>query len=121
MVLFNNQLDFFKPENYQLPWDIIYPLLFTINNSLALAYFLKKLNQLKKGFFYLSLLPLAAGLADYMENIGINVLLHSYPDVFPVTVTIKSSFSLIKCVVTQIYFFILIGKLIAVGVKTQKK
>ena len=51
----------------QIPVDMIYPFLFGISNCLLLAYFLKKINKLDTSLFYLCLLPLVAGIADYFE------------------------------------------------------
>jgi len=65
----------------QIPVDMIYPFLFGISNSLILAFFLNKMGKLDSVFFYVTLLPLLAGIADYMENFGIVVMLTSFPDV----------------------------------------
>jgi hypothetical protein len=105
----------------QLPLDMVYPLLFAVSYPLVMAYFLKKLDRLHGPLFYLCLLPLLAGLADYLENIGIIALLGQFPDLSPTSVTIGSTMSLIKSGATTVYFLALIGILIAVGVKTFKK
>src|SRR5690554_3746095 len=54
----------------QIPVDMIYPLLFGLSYCLLLAYLLKKLKKLNAPFIYLCLLPIIAGIADYMENFG---------------------------------------------------
>ncbi len=101
----------------QIPVDMIYPLLFGLTYSLLLAYFLKKLNKLTPPFTYLSLLPIIAGIADYLENIGIIIMLNSYPVLTESTVNVTSVFSLTKSISTSIFFIVLIVILIILGVK----
>lgn len=105
----------------QHPLDMVYPALFGIGYCFVLAYFLKKLNRYKSALFYLCLLPLLAGFADYMENIGIINLLISYPNLMPSTVTTTAFFSLFKSSVTMLYFLILMGTLILLGIKILRK
>lgn len=105
----------------QFPVDMLYPALFGITYSLLLAYFLKKLNKFDTKLFYLSLLPLFAGLADYLENIGIINLLTNYPNLTSSMVTITAFFSLLKSVVTTTYFLILVGAVLTAGIRTLNK
>jgi hypothetical protein len=69
-------------------------------------HFLNKLGKLNTSLIYLCLLPLAAGAADYAENIGIITLLNNYPEVSNGTVTKTSVFSLLKSTGTTLYFLI---------------
>ncbi len=105
----------------QIPVDMIYPLLFGLTYSLLLVYFLKKLNKLKSPFTYLCLLPIIAGIADYLENIGIITMLNSYPDLTETTVNATNTFSVTKSSSTSIFFIALIVILIIVGIKFIKK
>ena len=107
--------------SYQLPLDMVYPPLFGICYCLVLAYFLNKLDKLKTSLAYLCLLPFLAGAMDYAENIGIIALLNSYPDINKSSVTITSSFSLIKSSATTIYFLVLIASLLVLGIRTLRK
>ena len=50
----------------QIPVDMIYPLLFGLSYCLLLGYFLKKLNKLNSPYSFLCLLPIIAGIADYL-------------------------------------------------------
>lgn len=106
---------------HQLPVDMIYPGLFGISYCLVLAYFLKKLNKFDSKLFYLCLLPLFAGLADYMENIGIINLLTNYPNLTSGMVTTTAFFSLFKSGVTTFYFLILFVILLLLGIKTLRR
>ena len=105
----------------QLPVDMVYPALFGISYCLVLAYFFKKLNKLKSKLFFLCLLPLFAGLADYLENMGILNLLANYPNLTSDMVRTASVFSLAKSGITTLYFVILLVALIFLGIKAWRK
>lgn len=105
----------------QIPVDMIYPFLFGISNCLILAYFLKKLNKLSGLLFYLCFIPIVAGIADYVENVGIITMLMKYPNLSNGSVMITNIFSVIKSMSTTIYFVVLIIILIILGIKTIRK
>ncbi len=73
-------------------------LLFGISYCLVLAYFLNKGNKLKSPFVYLCLLPVIAGIFDYLENFGILALLSGYSEISNSIVTITSSFTILKSI-----------------------
>ncbi|WP_417875374.1 hypothetical protein [Winogradskyella sediminis] len=101
----------------QIPVDMIYPLLFGLSYCLLLGYFLKKLNKLNSPYIYLCVIPIIAGIADYLENIGIITMLKSYPDLTEISVETISIFSVIKNISTSIFFIALIIILITLGIK----
>ncbi|NOZ46794.1 MAG: hypothetical protein GXO79_08420 [Chlorobi bacterium] len=105
----------------QIPVDMVYPLLFGLTYCLLLAYFLKKLNKLNSSFIYLCLIPIIAGIADYLENFGIIAMLKNYPELTEVAVKTTSSFSLIKSISTSVFFIVLIVMLIILGIKFLKR
>ena len=105
----------------QIPLDMIYPLLFGVSYSLLLAYFLNKLDKLNGPLFYLSLIPLAAGAFDYLENIGIIILLSTYPDVSNIAVATTNLFTILKSLFTTFYFTLLLITYIAVVIKRINK
>ena len=105
----------------QIPVDMIYPLLFGLTYCLLLGYFLKKLNKLNSPYLYLCLLPIIAGIADYLENFGIITMLKNYPEITEINVNITSIFSLIKSISTSLFFIVLIIMLIIIGIKFFKK
>lgn len=102
--------------NNQIPLDMIYPLLFGIVYPLLFAYFLKKTNRKESPYFYFSFLPIISGISDYIENIGIITMLKQYPDISTETVSITSTFSILKSSTTTIYFISLIILLIVFGI-----
>ena len=101
----------------QIPVDMIYPLLFGLTYCLLLAYFLNKLNKFKTPFTYLCLIPIVAGIADYLENFGIITMLKNYPELKESTVYMTNIFSVVKSISTSIFFITLIGVLIILGIK----
>ena len=101
----------------QIPVDMIYPLLFGLSYCLLLAFFLKKLKKLNAPYIYLCLLPIIAGIADYLENFGIITMLKSYPDLTQGMVSTTSLFSVIKSISTSVFFVILIIMLILLGIR----
>ena len=96
----------------QIPADMIYPGLFAICYSMMIAYFLMKTGKLNTKLKYLSYLPIAAGLFDYLENICIIIMLKSFPDLSQGTVTAGNIFSVSKSVSTTISFTVIIVLLI---------
>jgi hypothetical protein len=105
----------------QIPVDMIYPLLFGLSYCLLLGYFLKKMNKLNSQYMYLCLIPIIAGIADYLENIGIIAMLKNYPELTEVAVKTTNSFSLIKSISTSAFFIVLIVMLIILGIKFMKR
>ncbi|NRB60128.1 MAG: hypothetical protein HRU50_09370 [Winogradskyella sp.] len=105
----------------QIPVDMVYPLLFGISYCLLLGYFLKKMNKLNTQYRYLCLLPIIAGIADYLENIGIIAMLKNYPELTEVAVKTTSFFSLIKSISTSVFFIVLIIMLITLAIKFMKR
>ncbi len=105
----------------QLPLDMIYPFLFALTYCLLLAFFLRRLHWFEGPLFYGCLIPPAAGLADYLENMGIIRLLKSYPDLRPGDVAYTSLCSLIKSGLTTVYFLFLLGILAVLGFRAFKR
>jgi len=97
----------------QIPVDMIYPFLFGICYCLLMTFFLKKLGRLDHWAFYFSYLPLAAGLFDYLENLGVILMLNSFPNISPSLVQISSTFTLLKSGLTTLYFLALSFTLLA--------
>ncbi len=93
---------------YQLPVDMVYPILFAIGYCLVLAFFLKKINKFESIFYYLCFVPIFSGIFDYCENVGIILMLKFYPNYPNLLVGVTSIFSTLKSIFTTIYFVTLI-------------
>ena len=72
-------------------------------------------------YFYFCFLPLIAGATDYLENIGIIILLKRYPNIIETTVYATKTFSVIKSIITSIFFITFIVVLIQFTFKKVKK
>ncbi|WP_136666486.1 hypothetical protein [Flavobacterium sp. H122] len=101
----------------QIPLDLIYPGLFGISFCLILAFFLNKLNLLNTKLIYLTILPLISGGFDYLENFSIIAMLRSFPEVSQNLVIFASNFTIIKSILTTLYFLVLIFVLLKLGYK----
>lgn len=102
---------------HQLPVDMIYPLLFGVSNCLLLAWLLNQIGKLNGNLFYLSLLPLLAGLFDYFENVGIIIMLNTFPHISVLISKVTNIFTISKSFCTTFYFCVLIIILIVFAKK----
>ncbi len=96
-------------------------MLFGVSYSLIMAYFLQKINKLKTPYLFLGLLPLIAATFDYLENLGLILLILKFPNITKTAVILNSSFTIIKSTATTIYFISLILVLIILAIKTVRK
>jgi hypothetical protein len=101
----------------QIPVDMVYPFLFGVSWCLVLSWFLNKLRKLNGSLIYLCLLPLFAGLFDYLENIGMIVILNRYPDNPDFLTQATNVFTILKSLLSTFYFITLIAVVVAFGIK----
>lgn len=101
----------------QIPLDLIYPSLFGITYCLLYVFIITKLNKQDTPLFYLCLIPIFAGMFDYLENFGIIILLNSYPNISITISKLTSFFSVAKSALTLICFAIISITLIALLIK----
>lgn len=93
---------------HQIPVDMVYPALFIVTYSLLTFYLLRKSGIRENTAMRLSVIPVLAGLCDYMENLGIVVMLRSFPDVSNTISTITSCFSVGKAGLTTVFWIVLL-------------
>ncbi|MBL1215690.1 MAG: hypothetical protein D8M61_20270 [Ignavibacteriae bacterium] len=103
---------------YQIPLDMVYPLLFALTYSLMLFYLFKKILKTNSKLFALSIVPLIAGFFDYLENIGIIIMLVMYPGFSTITANVTNIFSILKSFSTTLFFLIVLS---AIGGLIYKK
>ena len=92
----------------QLPLDFIYPLLFSVTYSFLIIWLVKRFNLMWSKYYWIAILPIAAGLFDYAENIGIILMLTHYPEVSEALVLVPSFFTILKSMLTTLYFVALL-------------
>ncbi len=103
-------LDSLGPEgrslylSHQIPIDMVYPFLFAICFSFLLSYQLRRAFKQSSWIQWMSLVPLAAGFFDYLENIGIIVMLKSYPDVSDGWIQMTCAFTVTKSAATMVFW-----------------
>lgn len=105
---------------FQLPLDFIYPGFFAMTYSLMLVWLFKKRLDPGSRLFFLALVPSAAGFFDYMENLGIIIMLRSYPGIQPGVVLASSTFSLLKSVLTVLFYILLLGGFLLLFLKRKR-
>jgi hypothetical protein len=68
----------------QMLWtvDVALPMLVSLWLAITVALALRRLGTSDRGRAWLMLIPLAAGLSDYVENSAISILLAHYPERF---------------------------------------
>ena len=97
----------------QLPADFIYPGLFAISYSLLLTWLFLKSFDPKSWVYYIVFFPILAGLFDYLENIGIILMIHAYPELTPGLVRFASIMTVLKSSFTTLFFLALIFGIVA--------
>jgi hypothetical protein len=98
----------------QLPLDFIYPGLFIIFYSIFFAWLLKKNHGLESKVYYALYLPILAGLFDYAENILIIMMLKAYPHLDSGLVAAASLATIVKSILSSIFFTLLLLSIIQV-------
>ncbi len=91
----------------QLPLDFVYPGLFAVSFCLLQSWLFAKSLLPDSKIFYACLVPLTAGLFDYLENICIVFMLTSFPNVPEMLVAFASAFTIVKSTITTACFVFL--------------
>jgi len=94
----------------QLPIDFIYPGLFAFSYALLLTWLFAKSFATNSKIFFLALVPVLGGLFDYLENIGIIIMINTFPNISRGRVGVVSTFTLLKSAFTTgFYILLLVG------------
>lgn len=101
---------------HQLPIDLVYPGLFAVTYTLMLIWVAGKFANKKSWLFTLAYIPFVAGILDYLENLGIFIMLVSYPDLDSGIVLSASICTVLKSVMTVLFYVLLIYSFIAWGI-----
>ena len=101
----------------QLPLDFVYPGFLAISYTLLLIWLFGKGFASESIVYYLAFVPVLAGMFDYLENIGIFLMLRSYADLSPTIVSFASVNTLLKSGFTTGFFLLLFVGIIAAARK----
>lgn len=94
----------------QLPVDFVYPGLFSISYALLLTWLFAKSFDSDSKIFFLVLVPALGGLFDYLENIGIILMINAFPNISQELVGMASTFTVLKSAFTTgFYILLLVG------------
>lgn len=99
----------------QLPFDFIYPGLFAVSYTLMLVWLFLKRFPTDAHIYYLAFVPALGGLFDYLENICIVLMINTYPALSKGLVAAASTFSILKSILTTLFFvllFVALGMLV---------
>jgi hypothetical protein len=77
---------------------------YTLLQALILKHGFKSTSPIQ----WLCFIPIFAGLFDYLENVGIIVMLKRYPDFSPMRANITCVFSIAKAAFTTIFWLLLL-------------
>ena len=100
---------------FQLIWFIL-PF-FAIAYSLMLAYFFRKIFRNPDKVYFLCIIPVLGGLFDYLENLGVIVMITAYPKFNPAIARGMNVFSISKSLFTTLFFALLAVLAITLAVK----
>ncbi len=94
----------------QLPVDFVYPGLFAISYALLLTWLFAKSFATNSKIFFLALVPVLGGFFDYLENIGIIIMINAFPNISQGLVAVVNIFTLLKSAFTTgFYILLLVG------------
>jgi hypothetical protein len=105
----------------QLPIDFIYPGLFAVTYTLMLIWVFSMRFRAESKIFIMALVPAAAGLFDYIENIGIVMMIKSYPNLSSGLVQFTSTFSILKSIMTIASYILLTYGLLLLAAKRKHR
>ncbi|MBU4307321.1 MAG: hypothetical protein L6428_06580 [Candidatus Aminicenantes bacterium] len=105
----------------QIPVDMIYPFLFAVTYSLLLTFLFKKSFNPKSKINGLSLIPIVGGLFDYLENVGIIIMLSLYPIFSESIANITNVFSVLKSIFITLFFVLLVVGIVGLIAKKVTK
>ncbi len=108
--------DEFDAHKTFILYDLIYPWFYAITAALLIAYLLPSLSADYRHMRFLTLLPVAAAVFDYLENITMYFILRSYPQRVPALVLVSRTMTMLKLVlIYATLFLILVGLVTIIG------
>lgn len=106
-----------KYYSYMQVMDLFFPLIYALLLSALLTSLTYRLFPDRNLIHYVNIMPFLAALFDYLENIGIFVMIRRFPESFQTIAWITNKMSLFKFGLTGIAFSIWFILLIIFSVK----
>ncbi len=82
--------------NYIQIVDFFFPVVYALFFALLITYLLQRRNWLETHWRRLALIPLVAGLCDWLENAGIFIMLRRYPVSFDIAAQMTNMVCILK-------------------------
>jgi len=98
--------------------DFPYALIYSFTYGL-IVYMLLKANELLK-YKYLLFIPLLIGIFDVFENLGIAMMLHSYPVKLATLSSLTPNFTSLKWIFSAITFILIMGNILIYSFRKMK-
>ncbi|MFN3850010.1 MAG: hypothetical protein ACK4NY_11300 [Spirosomataceae bacterium] len=99
--------------------DVIYPIIYSTAFVLLLSFLIKKNDW--KSYFYINLIPYGSLVFDLLENLGIVIMLKSFPERANFWANLASNSGLLKWLFAGITLLLVLINLIMWGIKKIKK
>jgi len=87
-------------------FDLIYPLVYVAFLTFGISWFFNFLSSWPKNLIITNLLPLLAGLFDYLENTATSLVMSFYPNKLAVIPLLASAFTSIKWILVGLSFLV---------------
>lgn len=100
-----------------LTMDLIFPLVYSLFLMITVTLLFQKLFSPDHPIQKLNLIPLVAGLADYLENFGIATMLLNYPTKYTWVAGVTNVFTITKDLSILASLILLIIATVGIGVK----
>lgn len=94
-----------------VPLDLVFPFVYTLFYAVTITWILHRWLPARSRWHRLNVIPLIAGLCDYMENFGIITMLVSWPSRLPDVARFTMATGLIKFTFGILAVIIMIGAL----------
>jgi len=92
-----------------VPLDFVFPFLYTLFSAVAITWLLHKWLPAQSRWHRLNVVPLAGGIGDYLENLGIIIMIIAWPSPLPDIARFTMVAGLVK------FSFIILADLIIAG------
>jgi hypothetical protein len=100
-------------------FDLVFPLVYVGFLATGISWFLR--GQIGNPKMFLNLLPLLAGVFDYLENTATTVVMTIYPEVSNLAAVLASAFSLTKWIFVFVSFGVYFAAFFAYLISMFKK
>lgn len=98
-------------------FDLIFPVTYMLFFASLILFLFSKWLPGKPALYKLSLLPIAAGIADYVENIFILIMLNSYPAKLNAIIVAANIFTLTKLILISLSILLVDSALLGIVYK----